>query len=158
MRKYDKAMERVTDNQPAQPKKCLVLQGDLDVLMAMAQELASIANVDTTQSERAKRLKQALDNPVQGFQQNTDITTWFESSYSAYVVLNRSIMEAMPLNWQYRFVQLMNEIEETIDTDKLCSDFWVRAKEGNRFVHDPYREYRRQIDIPFKAKQPQGDL
>jgi hypothetical protein len=68
---------------------------------------------------------------------------WFCLTYANYLVIQRSLMQAMPVTWQRRFVQLMYEVREEFDTDKLCSDFRVNAIDGNgRFVQDPLRFYR----------------
>jgi hypothetical protein len=67
---------------------------------------------------------------------------WFELSYASYLVLQRSLMEAMPVRWQLRFVRLMDEVKLEFDTRKIHSDFRVIAMDGNRFVQDPLRFYR----------------
>lgn len=80
------------------------------------------------------------------------IHVWFELSYSSYLVLHRSLMEGMPMTWQRMMVQLLNEIEETYDTSKIPGDFWIRAKgKNNKFIPDPYKEYRHPPDLPYKT-------
>ena len=52
-------------------------------------------------------------------------------------------LEAMPLNWQHRFVEMLEEMSSVIDTEKLPESFHVRVRKNGRFVHDPYADYRR---------------
>lgn len=80
-----------------------------------------------------------------------DIHTWFNLSYASYFVMPRSVLQAMPEDWQHRFTALVNECNDTLDwgEDKrytvLC-----RAETG-RFVPDPLRHYRHAPPIPHKV-------
>jgi hypothetical protein len=76
---------------------------------------------------------------------------WFSLTYSSYLVLHRSVMQAMPVEWQRRMVALLNEMEEAVDTSKLPSKFMVRARAGGRFIEDPFRNYRHPPAIPMRA-------
>jgi hypothetical protein len=68
---------------------------------------------------------------------------WFELTYSAYLVVQRSVLQAMPVEWQRRFVRLLNQIEQTLDVSDVPRSFRVLALDArNRFVSDPYRDYR----------------
>lgn len=49
------------------------------------------------------------------------VNLFFELSYANYLVIPRSVLEAMPDNWQRRFVECLEELDEAID--------W-RPKEG----------------------------
>mgnify|MGYP006921281854 CR=1 FL=1 len=44
----------------------------------------------------------------------TDIDTWFSLSYSNYLVLQRSILQSMPLEWQHRFTAIMDEMNDAM--------------------------------------------
>lgn len=66
----------------------------------------------------------------------------FELTYSAYMVLHRVALCAMPREWQSKFVALMAELEATVDVKKMPSSFLVKARENGKFVHDPYSDYR----------------
>lgn len=69
----------------------------------------------------------------------------FGLSYGNYLVLQRSLMEAMPLDWQHRFVAMVAEIEREFDTEALeISGYDVRARDEQtgRFVRDPLSNYR----------------
>lgn len=77
---------------------------------------------------------------------------WFSLSYSSYLVVQRSLMEAMPLEWQRRMVAMMDELWETFDPDRVQTSFRVTALDGTRFTKDPLREYRHVslADLPWK--------
>jgi hypothetical protein len=72
-----------------------------------------------------------------------DVHTWFGLTYSNYLVLNRTLLQGMPDEWQERFVAMMEELNEAIDGIPTASSFWVRATDGGRFVADPVPHYRR---------------
>lgn len=75
---------------------------------------------------------------------------WFELTYSSYLVLHRSIMCAMPLEWQEKMVALLEEMDGIIDSSQLISKFTVQARdEKGRFIQDPYANYRHPPEIPF---------
>lgn len=96
--------------------------------------------------------KHALNNS-QSVIKDCPIHTWFELSYSSYLVLHRSLMEGMSHTWKDKMVKLLRELDNTYDTDQIPNNFWVRAKgEDNKFIHDPYREYRRPVPLPYKIK------
>jgi hypothetical protein len=69
---------------------------------------------------------------------------WFELSYSSYLVLHRVALQSMPDDWKLKFVAMLEEMRETIDTSTFPSEFEVRAKEDGKYVSDPWRDYRRQ--------------
>ena len=50
----------------------------------------------------------------------------------------------MPIEWQKKFTDLLEDLEEsTSDLKDLPSSFWIRAKEENKFISDPYINYER---------------
>ncbi|MEV1013888.1 hypothetical protein AB0I89_24345 [Micromonospora sp. NPDC049801] len=55
----------------------------------------------TTTSISPEEQNARLNGPVHG---------WFELTYSNYLVLNRSLMQSMPVDWQERMVACLNEI------------------------------------------------
>lgn len=71
------------------------------------------------------------------------VHVWFGLSYSNYLVIPRSVLQSMPQQWQARFVALLEQIPEVLDVETAPSDYWVRAREGGRFVTDPFRGYER---------------
>jgi hypothetical protein len=73
-----------------------------------------------------------------------DVNTWFCLSYSSYLVLPRLVLSNMPLEWQEKFVSLLDEIEETIKMpDSYTSSYIVNYKVNGKFAKDPLRDYRR---------------
>lgn len=72
-----------------------------------------------------------------------DISGYFGLSYSSYLVLHRVALEAMPDDWQDRFVQMLEEMERAIDYEKMPRTFRVQPTVKGRFAHDPFADYRR---------------
>ncbi len=66
---------------------------------------------------------------------------FFGLTYSAYFVMPRLALTAMPLEWQQRFVALM---EEANDMGLETPEYSVhRRDERGRFFKDPWANYRR---------------
>ena len=84
-----------------------------------------------------------------------NIHVWFELSYSNYLVLARSLLQSMPDNWQIKFVKLLEELDESFDLPpEYTGNYWVRMRDGNKFVADPFRDYQRgRRVIPLKPKE-----
>lgn len=71
---------------------------------------------------------------------NEPIHHWFGLSYSSYFTIPRLALQNMPLDWQRRFVALMDEAEATgLETPTYTVQ--MRDARG-RFVADPWRDYR----------------
>lgn len=69
---------------------------------------------------------------------------WFGLTYANYLVLHRSILQSMPPSWQREFVALLEELREAArDVPGYDAEFWVRARDGNRFVRDQVPHYNR---------------
>jgi hypothetical protein len=82
---------------------------------------------------------------------------YFELSYSSYLVLPRSILQSAPTWWQNAFVSLLRKLEEWFDCP--VGNYWVRAKQGSKFVHDSLADYergRRRIPLKTTEKCPAG--
>lgn len=79
------------------------------------------------------------------------IHEWFGLTYASYLVVQRSILQSMPKKWQKKFVSIINDLQEaTSDLKDLPASFTVNARNGNRFITDPYRRYergRRKINL-----------
>lgn len=68
---------------------------------------------------------------------------WFELSYSNYLVLNRTILQAMPGEWQERFVACLDELRAAAEDVPKVDCFRVHAvDERGRFIADPVPHYR----------------
>ena len=72
------------------------------------------------------------------------IHTWFELSYSNYLVVPRTLLQSMPVEWQRRFVQCLEEARERYGHLNETR-YWVRAKgpDGRGFAKDPLADYER---------------
>jgi len=83
------------------------------------------------------------------------VTYWFGLSYASYFSIPRAVLEAMPVEWQARWVEVMREVDETFDWMSILPDdstytVNLRHKSG-RFLPDPLRNYRHPIAIPRRA-------
>ena len=59
---------------------------------------------------------------------------YFGLTYSSYLVLPRRGLCSMPVEWQRRFVALMEEAERLLPEEAQGGDYMVRRREGGRFV------------------------
>lgn len=76
---------------------------------------------------------------------------WFGLSYASYLVVPRTLLCGMPVEWQERMVALLNELNETYDYSKIKSDYSVltRGTKG-RIVYDELRNYRHPSPLPYR--------
>jgi hypothetical protein len=86
---------------------------------------------------------------------NEPIHGWFELSYAAYLVLPRSVLQSAPVEWQRKFVECLNELEEMFG-DKVpmegVYEVHLRSDRGV-FIEDVYRDYERgRRVIPMTKK------
>ncbi len=72
---------------------------------------------------------------------DTPVHDWFGLSYSPYLVIPRLALQHMPAEWQRRFVELLQEAEES--GLKTPGDYEVRRRVNGRYADDPWRDYRR---------------
>jgi hypothetical protein len=71
---------------------------------------------------------------------------WFELTYAHYLVLPRSLMQAMPIEWQQRIVACLNEIRAASSKLDVSDKYTVLLRgEKGRIVSDPYSNYRRPM-------------
>ena len=77
---------------------------------------------------------------------------WFGLTYANYLVLHRSILQSMPASWQREFVALLEELREAAqDVPGHDVEFWVRARDGNRFIRDLVPHYNRgRTRVPLR--------
>jgi hypothetical protein len=74
---------------------------------------------------------------------DSPVHVWFGLTYSAYFVMPRLALQALPLEWQERFVALMNEANDMgLETPEYSVH---RRDERGRFFKDPWANYRRGI-------------
>lgn len=71
-----------------------------------------------------------------------EIHGWFELTYAQYLTVPRSVMEAMPDEWQERMVACLNELDDTFDWRPGEGRYWVQLKNGRgRYARDRLIEY-----------------
>lgn len=78
---------------------------------------------------------------------NGPMHDWFALSYSNYLVMPRSLIQEMPIEWQQRFSALLEEWEEIVSpyVDGMGErlEYSVQARDGKgRFRKDPFAAYR----------------
>jgi len=101
------------------------------------------------------------------------IHEWFELTYAQYLTVPRSALQSMPVEWQRRFVQCLEELDETIDwrpkefNQQYRVGLWewgeVWDEDGDEFIEDwirevddPLMDYRRgRRRLPLKP--PEGE-
>ena len=68
----------------------------------------------------------------------------FGLSYASWFVTPRVVLEAMSAEWQHRFVELIDELNEKFDWEPDCV-MEVRFRKNGTFIKVPeyYRNYRR---------------
>lgn len=77
----------------------------------------------------------AYDGPVHGA---------FGLSYASFLVWPRVLMQAMPREWQERFVALAEEFNETFTHYEPPRGYTIMGRdERNRYCRPPLSQYRR---------------
>ena len=74
------------------------------------------------------------------------VHNWFGLTYASYLTLPRSLMDAMPGDWQRRMVDCLEEMQDHYDSRRpeVNLRYTVHARdERGRFVKDPLASYRR---------------
>lgn len=92
-----------------------------------------------------------------------DIHTWFGLSYAQYLTIPRSVLQSMPLEWQYKFVELLEELDETdwanmlpkhsyykVELRKMKDDGSNRGWKWGNKIEDPLADYQRGRRNVFK--------
>jgi hypothetical protein len=82
---------------------------------------------------------------------NGPVWNWFGLSYASYAVFPRVALCSLPLEWQQRFVDLMNEAEELLPDEAKYQDYQVTLRKGGKFCKDPLAEYRHAR--PFRLRK-----
>ena len=76
---------------------------------------------------------------------------WFELTYAQYLTIPRSVLEAMPDEWQERLVACLRELDDTMDWRPSGGRYWVQLKDAQgRYVHDRFMEYRHPGPAPYR--------
>ncbi len=80
------------------------------------------------------------------------INNFFGLAYTNYYVIQRSILQAMPKEWQENFVNIIKEMESFIDFKDIPREFRVQACKNGKFIKDNFAIYRNSEKIPFHKK------
>lgn len=74
------------------------------------------------------------------------IHNWFGLTYSNYLVLPRSLLQAMPVKWQADLVVLLNSMRDACEHLHLEDNYTVLLRGPNgRIKSDVYANYRHPI-------------
>lgn len=67
------------------------------------------------------------------------VNHWFELSYAQFLTVPRVFMQSMPIEWQRRMVECLNELDATFDWRPKEARFWVtlRGDDGRYVPLDP---------------------
>lgn len=84
---------------------------------------------------------------------DSHVHLWFQLSYAHYLVLPRSLMESMPIEWQARMVACLEEMREATSPLTLNDDYMVKLRDNGRFVSDPWSPYRHcALRLPLEGQ------
>ena len=80
------------------------------------------------------------------------VHSYFELTYAHYLVISRTALQSMPIEWQKRFIECMEELESRIDWQQ---NYEVHLRnENGQFLPielDPLNDYERgRRRIPLK--------
>lgn len=76
----------------------------------------------------------------------------FGLTRAAYLVVPRRTLQSMPLDWQQRFVALMDESHAHLPAEAF-PEYTVRRLDNGKFIADPLRDYRHTGPIPPKESR-----
>ncbi|UQM93900.1 hypothetical protein vBSmQDWS359_62 [Stenotrophomonas phage vB_Sm_QDWS359] len=78
----------------------------------------------------------------------------FGLSYSSYLVLPRTLLCGMPVEWQEQMVKLLDEARATYDTNQVDDNYHVALRgERGRFRKDPLANYRHPPMLPYREDE-----
>lgn len=74
-----------------------------------------------------------------------DVHEWFNLTYSNYMVLHRTLLQSMPEEWQYKFIELVREMNRAFDHIERADAYRVTPIDPTtgRFVREPVPHYNR---------------
>ena len=68
---------------------------------------------------------------------------WFGLSYASYLVIPRSMLCDMPVEWQNKLTDLLEELSDTFDRVPIKGTYFVYIRdEKGKFMEDPLKHYR----------------
>lgn len=74
-----------------------------------------------------------------------DIHDWFSLTYAQYLTIPRTALQSMPNDWQIKFVELLEELDNKIDWRPRNATYWclLRDNKTGRYINDPLANYER---------------
>lgn len=78
---------------------------------------------------------------------------WFGLTYSSYLVLPRTLLCGMPVEWQQRMADLIEEMKDVYDSQQILDNYTVTLRVNGKFVKDPLASYRHPNGLPFKTTE-----
>ena len=91
-------------------------------------------------------IKFPIDYTNQPYSRNMNVHCWFGDTYAQYLTIPRSVLQAMPLEWQARIVRCLEELDGTFDWRPKKKTYWVSFREYNgrysSIATDPLMSYR----------------
>lgn len=76
----------------------------------------------------------------------------FGLTRASYHVVPRRTLQSMPIEWQERYVALMQEMNEVLPDEAVDANWVVTLRIKGRFSHDPGVSYRHAGPWPLKEK------
>jgi hypothetical protein len=76
---------------------------------------------------------------------------WFGLTYSSYLVLPRTLLCGMPVEWQQRMSNLLDEMKEVYDSQQINDNYTVILRVNGKFIKDPLAPYRHPNGLPFRS-------
>ena len=75
------------------------------------------------------------DEPIHG---------WFGLTYANYLVMNRTLLQSMPVEWQRKLVGILKELDETFEGTETAPSFNVSPVDlHGKYIRDPVPNYNR---------------
>lgn len=75
--------------------------------------------------------------------ENEPIHLWFSLSYANYLVLPRSVLQSMPVEWQRQFCRMLDQAHAAFP-DLEWPRYTVSARnDAGQFISDPIPHYNR---------------
>jgi len=79
-----------------------------------------------------------------------DIHGWFGLTYANYLVLPRTVLQSMPIEWQKKFVKLLEEADDACERAKVPTPRSYRVQpvgERGRYVADEIPHYKHALNL-----------
>lgn len=74
---------------------------------------------------------------------NDRLQRWYELSYTQFITIPRLVTESMPEDWQEKFAQLLEEMDDTFDWKPANGRYWVKLRDSRgKYSHAPLNNYR----------------